>query len=301
MITRNAHYCNQQLQFLLFWTIIVAGGTADESEEERRVLTLAYEERGSGMPVVLVHGFPLSSRMWRDQLAAVGTAEVGGIPDGIRLIAPDMRGFGRSPVTPGPYRMETFADDLAHFLDQLGLERAIVGGLSMGGYITFAFLRRYAHRVCGIVLANTRATADRDEVRAARETNARLVEERGPAAIADLMLPNLLAADAPPERRAYVRAIIEANSTTAIAAALRGMALRGDSTDLLATIQVPTLVIGGEADTLTPPDEIRSLHSAIPGSRLAMLPAAGHLSNLDAPEAFNAALVDFVRTHFAGT
>lgn len=252
---------------------------------------ITIEEQGEGVPLVLVHGFPLSHAMWQEQLAVAGQGGLGPT----RLIVLDMRGFGASEVPPGPYDMETYADDLVALLDLLELEQAVVGGLSMGGYVTFAFLRRYPERVRGLVLANTRATADSDEARANRETNAQMVEAQGSSAIADKMLPNLLSPDAPPEQHASLRRIIERNHPQGIMAALRGMALRSDSTDLLPHIRVPTLVIGGEHDALTPPDAMRELQAAIPGSQLAMLPGAGHVSNRDNPAAFNAAIAEFMR------
>src|SRR5690606_19007237 len=155
----------------------------------------------------------------------------------------------------GPYTMDQQADDVAALLDQLGLEQVVVCGLSMGGYIAFALMRNYSSRVRALVLCDTRAGADSDEGRAGREANARLAEERGPAAIADKLIPGLVAAAAPESLRAELRAMTLANSADGIAGALRGMALRPDSTPDLANIQVPTLVVVGSEDSLTPPSE----------------------------------------------
>ena len=247
---------------------------------------LAYRDEGRGRPLLLVHAFPLSGAMWEHQIAALSGT--------YRVIVPDLRGFGASPAVPGTNSLDQYADDLAGLLDQLGLEHVSVGGLSMGGYITFALLRRHRERVDALVLADTRPQPDTEEGRRAREENARLAEQQGAKAIADQMLPKLLASSAPEELRAEVRRLIEANDRAGIAAALRAMAARPDSTPLLATIDVPTLIVVGTEDGLTPPSDARAMHAAIAGSQLVELPGAGHLSNLEAPEAFNAAVHDLL-------
>jgi pimeloyl-ACP methyl ester carboxylesterase len=247
---------------------------------------LHYEDQGEGMPIVLVHAFPLSGELWRPQVEA--------LLGKFRFIVPDMRGFGESDVPAGPYTMETYADDVAALLDHLGIEKVVLGGVSMGGYITFAFLRRYAARLRALVLADTRATADAEQAKEGRETNAQLAEKQGSGAIADMMIPNLLAEESLSELRTHVRGIIRSNQPQGIAGALRGMALRPDSTDLLAQITIPTLLAVGEHDTLTTPDEMRAMHEAIAGSTLVEIPHAAHLSNLENPQAFNQALVEFL-------
>ncbi len=249
-------------------------------------IQLVYEDRGLGTPIVLIHGFPFRGAMWQPQVA--------GLVEQYRVIVPDLRGFGDSEVPPGTYTMDVFADDIAGLLDELGIEQAIIGGLSMGGYIAFAFLRRYAERVRGLVLADTRALPDTEEGRAGREVNVRLVESNGPGALADKVLPNLLAPAAPMELHAQVRGFIEQTQPQGIIGALRGMAQRPDSSDLLPTITVPTLVVVGSDDILSPPEEMRTLHNATPGSRFVVIPGAGHLAPLEQPDAFNAALHDFL-------
>ncbi|HWQ13265.1 MAG TPA: alpha/beta fold hydrolase [Roseiflexaceae bacterium] len=248
--------------------------------------TLAYRDEGAGAPVVLLHAFPLSSAMWEHQIAALAGR--------FRVIAPDTRGLGASALGDTAVSMDTYADDVAGLLDHLRLARAAVTGLSMGGYIAFALLRRHRPRLAALVLANTRAQADTDEGRRAREESARMAEERGPGAVAEAMLPRLLSPGAPQPLRDEVRRMIEANPAAGIAAAQRAMAARPDSTPLLATIAVPTLVVGAGQDPIIPLEETRAMQAAIPGSRLLELPAAGHLSNLEAPEAFNQALLDFL-------
>ncbi len=250
-------------------------------------IRMAYSDVGSGSPVLFLHAFPLSGAMWQSQVEALRGSH--------HLIVPDLRGFGATDAPPGPYSMDQQADDLAALLDHLGLEQVTLVGLSMGGYIAFALMRRHPQRVCALVLADTRAGADNDEGKARREANARLAETQGAAAIAEQMIPNLVAPAAPQTVRDTLRQMIVANSSDGIAGALRGMAQRPDSTCDLAAIQVPTLVIVGAEDTLTPPADAKILHAGITGSRLVTLPDAGHMANLEQPAAFNAALSAFLQ------
>jgi 3-oxoadipate enol-lactonase len=253
---------------------------------------LAYRDEGRGRPLLLIHAFPLSSAMWERQIQALS--------DAYRLIVPDLRGFGASPSVPGTASLDQYADDVAGLLDQLGLEHVSVAGLSMGGYIAFALLRRHRERVDALVLADTRPQPDTEEGRRAREQSAQLAEQQGAGAIADQMLPKLLSSNAPEQLRAELRGIIEANDRAGIAAALRAMAARPDSTPLLATIAVPTLIIVGAEDGLTPPSDARAMHAAIAGSQLVELPSAGHLANMEAPEAFNTAVDNLLNLGKAG-
>lgn len=248
--------------------------------------TLHYTDQGHGPAVLLVHAFPMRGAMWQPQLAALA--------DHYRVIVPDLRGFGQSDAPAGPYTMETLADDLAGLLDRLGIARAVLVGLSMGGYIAFAFARRHSARLHGLVFADTRAGTDTPEGKAARETNAQLVESSGMLPLADKMLPSWFAAATAPELRDAVRSLFLDNRAQGVAAALRGMALRADASELLPQIKVPTLFIVGTEDALTPPSEARAMHNALPGSRLVEISAAGHLSNMEQPAAFNAALLEFL-------
>lgn len=251
-------------------------------------IRLRYEDVGEGPAVLLLHAFPLSGAMWRQQVA--------GLRDRFRLIVPDLRGFGGSDAPPGPISMDQQADDMAALLERLGVDRVAVVGLSMGGYIAFAFWRRHADKVAALVLADTKAGPDGDEAKAGRETNARLAEEEGAGAIAEKMIPNLVAPGASAELRDELRALITANSPDGIAGALRGMAVRPDSTPDLAGITVPTLAIVGEADALTPPAEATKINLGVAGkpTYVVTIPEVGHLSNMEAPEAFTIALAEFL-------
>src|SRR6266436_3255455 len=252
---------------------------------------LAYDDHGVGLPVIFLHAFPLNRRMWEGELTALlGEARY-------RLVALDWRGFGESEITNEISTMELFADCVAGLMDTLGMQSAVLCGLSMGGYAAFAFLRKYPQRVAGLILADTRPGADTPEAQANRENVARIAETQGTGAIADLQVPRLLSEytrQHHPEVEMRVRQMIEAATVQGIAAASRGMAQRADSTDLLAGITCPTLVIVGEQDTLTPPTLAQDYASQIPGAQLIVIQHAGHLSNLEQPEAFLQAVRGFL-------
>jgi len=240
--------------------------------------------------VVLLHAFPLNATLWQPQVAAA--------PDGWRLVARDLPGFGTS-TAPAAVSMDGMARSVLRLLDAVGIQQAVIGGVSMGGYLTLALYRLAPERFSGMILADTRATADTEAQVEGRRTMQALVREKGPSAIADEMLPKLLGKTTQrerPELLDQVRTMIEGNTAAAISGALEAMVGRPDSTDLLPSISVPTLVVCGEEDVLTPPPDSKALHEGIPGSRLVMIPGAGHLSNLEAPEPFTGALSGFLES-----
>jgi 3-oxoadipate enol-lactonase len=243
---------------------------------------LACEVSGAGPALLLLHAFPLGLAMWEPQAAALA--------DAWQVVRFDGRGFGGSPPGEGLLTMERIADDAAGVLDRLGLPSAVVCGVSMGGYAAFAMVRRHPERIRGLVLADTRAGADSPEARASRAAQAEKVRRHGTPAIADAVLPNLLGATSHrerPELVARVRKIIEANPPRGIIDALAGLAARADSSSTLREIRVPTLVMVGEEDAITPVAEAEALQRGIAGSRLAVVPRAGHLSSLENPDEFN--------------
>jgi pimeloyl-ACP methyl ester carboxylesterase len=252
---------------------------------------LATVDEGRGVPVLLVHGFPLDHAMWQGQIDA--------LKRDFRVIAPDLRGFGASSVTEGTVTMEQFADDLSGLLDQLKVAEPVVYcGLSMGGYIAFEFWRKYRQRVRGLVLCDTKAEADTAEAAQARLTMADKVLKEGPAVAADAMLPKLLAkvtAETRPGIAEGLRQTILNTSPQGIAAAQRGMAERRDSKKLLATIDVPTLVIVGKEDQITTVEQMRTIAAATRVSAPVEVPDAGHMSPLENPAAVNAELMAFLR------
>ncbi len=251
-------------------------------------IDLAWSDEGRGAPIVLLHAFPLNRTMWEPQ--------IDGLKHRHRVIAVDLRGHGESDAPLWRYTLDGFAEDIKGLLDYLAIERAAFVGLSMGGYILFALYRRYPALVHALVLADTRATADTPDAGAARFSMAQVAYRRGASAIADLMLPTLLSPRSLNHRadlRERVRAMIAGNQVSGIAGDLMAMAERPDSTPLLPRIAVPTLALVGEDDSASPPDEVEGMAGHIPGATCARIPRAGHLSNLDNPEAFNAALLSF--------
>ncbi len=240
--------------------------------------------------VVLLHAFPLNATMWRPQ--------VEGVPAGWRVITPDLPGFGNSSDPP-VNTMTGMAEHVLRALDSMGLERAVIGGLSMGGYVTLALYRLAPERFEAMILADTRATADNDTQKEGRRKMIATVRAKGATAVADEMLPKLLGATSQkehPDLATTVRGMIESTAPDAIAAAAEAMMNRPDSTSLLASIEIPALIVCGEEDVLTPPADARALHQQIRASRLELLPGAGHLSNLEAPARFSGALRDFLIT-----
>ena len=255
-------------------------------------INLAYDDHGIGQPVLFLHAFPLNRSMWSGEMKTLLKEER------YRLVSLDWRGFGESDITADVSTMETFADDVAGLMDTLGMQDAVLCGLSMGGYATFAFLRKYPQRVKGLILADTRPGADTAEARANRENVARIAEEQGTEAIADLQVPKLLSAytlQHHQEVETRVRQMIAAATPQGIAEASRGMALRADSTDLLAGMTCPTLVIVGQQDGLTPPEVAQDYAAQIPNAQLVVISQAGHLSNLEQPEAFVQAVSSFLQ------
>jgi len=258
-------------------------------------LRLHYVDAGpqgpTGEPaLVLLHAFPLHSGMWAPQLDALAT--------GRRVIAPDLPGFGGShgPDSMYRYTMAGFADLVAGLLDRLALGRVVLGGLSMGGYVAFAFLRQHRERVAALILADTRAAADTAQACERRTDQQDRVARIGTTALIEELLVGLLAEDTMALRPDLVEQVrgLMANSAAGYIGALEAMKHRPDATPELAGIPVPTLLLVGADDALSPPEVARDMHGRIPGAELAVLPAAGHLSNLEAADGFNRAVSGFL-------
>jgi pimeloyl-ACP methyl ester carboxylesterase len=244
-------------------------------------ITLAYDDRGVGLPLVFLHAFPLNRRMW--------TAQVEALTSQFRVVTIDLRGHGESDAPLWHHTLDQAAEDVRALLDQLSIQQAVFVGLSMGGYILFAFYRQYAARVKGLVLADTRAQADTAEGILSRFQMAQVSYTQGSGAIADLMVPKLLSPGTiqnKPEIVAKVRAMIESTQTSGIVCDLMAMAERQDSRAMLAQIACPTQVIVGELDRTTPLSDAKLMADTIPGARLAVVPGAAHLSNLEQPDGF---------------
>jgi 3-oxoadipate enol-lactonase len=251
---------------------------------------MAYDDTGgSGAALVLLHGFPFDRSMWEGQAEALGGE--------FRIVAPDLRGLGETPLGTDAVSIEAMAEDVAALLDELKLESVLLGGLSMGGYVAFEFFRKFPERVRALVLADTRPQADTEEGRRAREENAQRALKEGMAPIVESMLPKLLSAETRErggELLERVRLMMLRTSPEGAAAALRAMASRRDQTDLLPSIKVPTLIVVGNEDVVTPPADAEAMNEKIEGSRLVVVEGAGHLSNVERPGEFNRALFEFI-------
>ena len=250
--------------------------------------SIGFDDIGSGPPIVFLHGFPLDSTMWAPQTSALA--------DHFRCITIDTRGFGESTATP-PFTIDRYADDVIAVLDLLDIETTTVVGLSMGGYIAFALWRRAPHRVNALVLADTRAGVDTPDTRQRRHELIALAHSEGPAAVVERQLVGLLGKstrERQPDVEESVRAIGQSATVDGIVGALEAMLGRQDSVPTLPTINVPTLIVVGDEDVITPPKEARAMHAAIQGSRLEVLAGAGHLSSLEQAAAFNALMREFV-------
>ena len=248
-------------------------------------------DSGSGRVLLLVHGFPLDRTMWQ--------AQIDGLADRFRVIAPDLRGFGlSSPIGPEAVSMADFADDLAAMLDRMGVSEPVVFcGLSMGGYIGWEFCRRHGGRLAGLIACDTRAVDDTPTVAKGRRMVARQVATEGTAAVTGPMVEKLFAATTLHERPELVESVKRVMFATApdtVAAAQRGMADRADATSLLPTIEVPALVIGGADDPISPPKEMRLFAAAMPCARFVEIAGAGHLAPLERPEPVNRVIADFL-------
>jgi 3-oxoadipate enol-lactonase len=245
-------------------------------------VTIAYSDQGAGLPIVFLHAFPLNRTMWAAQEKALSSQ--------FRTITIDLRGHGESDAPLWRYTLEQSADDVSALLDHLGIQRALFAGLSMGGYILFAFYRKFAVRVKGLILADTRAQADTEEGKSGRFQLAQIAHKKGPSAVADVMIQKLLSPasiQTNPDLVQQVRTMIEGNQISGIAGDLMAMAERSDSVPLLSQITCPTQIIVGELDQATSPSDARLMAEHIPHARLAIIPNAAHLSNLEQPEAFN--------------
>jgi pimeloyl-ACP methyl ester carboxylesterase len=252
---------------------------------------LHFEAQGSGLPLLLIHGFPLSSRMWAGQLEALSSQA--------QVLAPDLPGFGDSPISDTANTVERYAEDCAAVLDALDLlEPVAVGGFSMGGYAAFAFARLFPERVRALLLLSTRAGADSAEGKANRDKSIAGVKEHGASAVTEAMFPKFLAPATyteRPEVAAAAKDLMAAATPEGIIAGLSAMRDRLDSTPLLTGMKVPTLIIHGNEDQLIPPSEAEIMDAGIKGSQLHLIANAGHLPNLEQPEEFNRIVSNFLK------
>ncbi len=249
-------------------------------------IDIAFERHGEGPPVLFIHGFPLSGRMWEQIVAPLSPR--------YELIIPDLRGMGASEATPTA-TMKTYVDDLCELLDKLGIsQRVVIVGLSMGGYLAFEFYRERPERIRAMVLADTRADPDTPEKAKERRATAEKVLREGSGVVADAMIDKLFGRKTPEATRKAWQALMSTTKPEGVAAALVAMADRKDSRPMLSTLNLPTLVVVGEEDEITPPAVAREMHQAIAGSRLKIIPDAGHMAPVEQPQRFAQVLREFL-------
>jgi 3-oxoadipate enol-lactonase len=245
---------------------------------------LNVTDLGEGTPILWIHGFPFASSIYENQLAIRN----------VRHVMPDLPGFGQSRPEGGEVSMDTYARLMLDLLDHRGIDRAVFAGLSMGGYICFAMARLAPKRMRGLILLDTRETADTEEGRKGRYDSIEKVKQAGVKPIVDSMLPKMLTPRATREMRDRLREIMSSASPDGVIAALGAMATRPDSSPLLPEIHVPTLILVGEQDPITPPADSERMAAAIPGSQLVRIPGAAHVSNFEKASEVNRAVTTFI-------
>jgi pimeloyl-ACP methyl ester carboxylesterase len=252
--------------------------------------TLAYDEQGSGLPVVLIHGFPLNRKMWQPQVEMLARS-------GCRVICPDLQGFGESRLSGQQVTMSLYADAVINLLDGLDINRAVVGGMSMGGYVLFNLVERFPERLLGVMFLVTRAAADDAAGRAKRSMLATEVENGNLRAVPDAFVRVLFApqtAQEKPELVSKVGQWMESTSAKGAVAGLLAMRDRADYTEKIDALNVPALVVGAELDLAVPPEHARALAAGLPDAKLEIIPGAGHMVNLEKPVPFNQVLLEFL-------
>lgn len=253
-------------------------------------ITMAYDDTGEGTPVILIHGFPLCRKMWRPQINKLPLS-------GCRVIAPDLRGFGESDAPDTSYSMELFADDIVGLMDHLEIEKAVIGGMSMGGYVLFNLIERYPERVRGALFIVTRATADDEAGKSRRLQLATDVRKFGPQIVADAFEKLLFAPGITEERPKLIEEVcswMADNPSCGLAGGLLAMRERKDYSELLGNIKVPSMAIGAELDQAAPPATSMAIAAGIPGCRLCIIPATGHMANLEDVKSFNNCVKEFI-------
>lgn len=253
--------------------------------------SISYDTAGEGLPIIFIHGFPLSRKVWEPQIS--------GLASYARVILPDLRGHGDSDALQGPYSMDTLAEDCISLMNNLGITQpALVCGLSMGGYVAFAMYRKFADRIAGLILSATRAAGESDEGKTARDNAITIAKTKGVDAIVDSMMPKMFAPDtyaSQPDLVHRVRKMMVNTSVNGIIGALEAMRDRPDSTPMLSNIHKPVLILHGDKDQIIPVQKAYDMQSVIPGSELVVLENAGHLLNLEKSIEYNQEIREFLK------
>lgn len=263
---------------LIFPTYVFASAAAHKKAEAPKPV------------IVLIHAFPTDHRLYEPQ--------INGLKKQFKVIAIDLKGFGKAAETDGSaVSMTDYALQIKQELDKAHIQKAIIGGESMGGYIALAFLQNYPERVRGLILSDTQSIADTDQVKAKREATAQEILTQGTQKLVMDFMPKALSPNADKNIVVYLRDIIQDQKATAIASALRGMALRADTSSVLSAAKIPVLIIYGDKDVVIPPEQSKKMHALANGSKLVAIAGAGHLSNLENPGEWNKAVKEMF-AHF---
>jgi pimeloyl-ACP methyl ester carboxylesterase len=251
---------------------------------------IAFDQQGEGFPLLLVHGYPLNRRMWQPQLGPLAAA-------GFRVIAPDLRGFGETPPGQGPWSMDAFADEMVALLDRLGIERAVVGGMSMGGYVLLNMLERHPERIAAALFVVTRAAGDDAAGKERRSMLANEVDAGRPGLVTGAFAEILFAPatrSARPDLLVAVEEMMKSTSAAGLAGGLRALRDRRDYLGLLPTFDLPSLVVSATEDRAIPAEHGRQLAAGLPHADFRLIAGGGHMVNMEQPDAFNTALCDFL-------
>lgn len=285
LTTRHALFSRSKLILLLICLSGYLSMTYAATIQTADNRIISYTDTGQGQPIVLIHAFPSDQNLWQAQQTSLQKM--------FRIITFDLWGFGQSsPVNGQAISMVEYADELKLLLDELQIDKAIIGGESMGGYIALAFLNQYPDKTKGLILADTQSIADSIEAKEKRETTAIDLLEHGTGNYINTFMVKALSPEADEETKNNLRQILEKQSATAMASALRGMANRMDTSALLASSSLPILIITGEQDVLISPQQSNKMHELAQNSKLVTISNAGHLSNLEQPEQWNQAIID---------
>ncbi len=287
-MNKKAIFCSSLVFILIvnFYFSLASGKEIQGQSFEH----ISYIEQGRGQPLVLIHAFPTEQKLWMPQQEELKKY--------FRVITLDLWGFGHSSRTDGQaVTMAIFAEEVKRLLDQLHIHKAIIGGESMGGYVALAFLKQYPERVEGLILSATQSIADSEEAKKKRELTAKTVLEQGSTQFINDFMPKALSPNATVQVRDFLRSILESQAVTGIASALRGMALREDTSRVLAATMLPVLIITGEKDMLISPKQSQDMHELAKNSKLVIIANAGHLSSLEQSEQWNLAVLDFFVTN----
>lgn len=267
--------------FYCFSGSVIAGSSLTLSKNK----SISYKDVGKGEPLVLIHAFPTDERLW--------DAQREGLKDNFRVITLDLWGFGKSsPVDGKAITMTEYADEVKQLLDQLQIRQAIIGGESMGGYIALAFLEKYPDSVSGLILSDTQSIADSEEVKVKREETAVSLLQNGTAKVITDFILKALTSQAPEKTREFLKGILESQTPTALASALRGMAMRKDTSHLLSSTSLPVLIITGDQDAVISPKQSDNMHQLAANSKLVIIAGTAHLPSLEKPAEWNQAVLD---------